>query len=596
MMQLSLRLVPGLWSVFPLPPREFVTHTIATFGAGKCTYRGSDLVLSLPTMDDVVRTARDLFEVLNIEGCIVPRSNCAPIQAIAHDEGEGIEEAWIIAPPGFLMVPGYRNLSQARPWLYDWTIISLAWDEEANALKFPHRSLLLLGPNETECFFCGSHDHASSQCVNCWRVDEAGVTAERLASLPWNRWPEELRKGSSSVRGIQKGINNLREDLRREFKIDYLLGLVASNATTHAELAKYPRITSGELSPLAEAVKRGSKQHLERAVHGVKGKVPDQVFHLFEGMLHVMNDDWEKAVASWWEAENLAHKPVLKAYACLLQMRVHFLKGNKEGAMASAAKGLKADKSATPLKYWNMIIAGLWGQQRLVREYVEGLRSRPRWMAAAMAEPLLMVQAPVVEKVFDKALAYYEKVTNTLVEETDILLDVAEKAFGEGAFQEFRKRFRDWRGKLPDLGYQGLRESGAFFDKFKTELYKEIGKHHKAAIAAMAKSCQAVQQVLHGLPKKRAFMEIIAKCGRFLKECSATVKRYKEYEELAALKGLTGVVERLEEQSRSLVAEANEAVAREWKKLQLKKWAVGGATFVLVVWAVFYIISFLLRF
>ena len=595
-MRLSLRAVPGLWSVFPLPPREFVTHTIANFGAGRSTFQGSDIVFTLPTMDEVVRTARDLFEVLNMEGCIIPRSNCAPIQAIAHDEDEGIADVWTIAPPGYLMVPGYKNLSQARPWLYDWAILGLAWDESASDLRFPHRGLLLLGPREEECFFCGSHHHSTAQCLNCWQVDEGGVTAERLAALPWDRWPEALRKGSSTVRGVEKGLNNLREDLRREFKMGFLLKMASTNASTFSETARYPEMVGPELRAAEEAVKLGSKGHLERAVHAMKGVVSEPVYHLFEGMVHIVNDDWEKAVASWWEAENTAHKPLLKAYASLLQMRVHFLRGNKEGAMASAAKGLRADKGFLPLKYWNMIISGLWGQQKRVQEYAESMRTRPRWMAAAVAEPLLLVQAPMVERVFQKALSYYEQVTNTLVEETDVLLDMAEQAFGQGAFEEQRTRFRDWRGRLPEMGYKGLMEGRSFLERFKTDVYKEVGRRHKRAIKAMASSCSAVRRVVAGLPKKRAFLPIIARCGRFLKECKATLRRFQGYEELAALKGLAEAQKRLEEESKALVEEANETVAREWKRLQIKKWAVGGATFVLVVWAVFYLISLALKF
>ncbi len=596
MMKLSLRLVPGLWSVFPLPPKEFVASTITTFGAGKCEYQGHEIVFTIPTLDELVRTSRDLFEVLNIEGCIVPRSNIAPIQAIAYDEGENISEVWTIAPPGYLMVPGYKNLSQVQPWLYDWSVMSLAWDDASRPYRFPYRSLLLLGQHETECFFCGSHDHTTGHCMNCWKVDEEGFTAAKMAAIPWSHWPEALRKGASSIRGVEKGLNNLREDLRREFKVDYVLKIASTNATTFSELSSYPQITPSEYSQLTEAIKSGSKKNLEKAVHSIKGKVPDQVYHLFQGVVHVMNDNWEEAMASWWEAENLAHKPILKSYASLLQMRIHFLKGNKEGAMASAAKGLKVDKGATPLKYWNMIIAGLWRQQNVVKEYAESFKRKPRWLAASLAEPLLLVHGPMIEQVFDKALSYYEKVTHTLVEDTDSLLDSAEKAFGEGSFEEFRTRFRDWRGQLPNAGYADLLNSREFFDAFKTEIYKEIGRLHKQYLKTMTDCCSSVQKVIQNLPRKKAFLPVLSRSSTFLKQCNSSVRKYKRYDDLSSLRDFTSVKEKLEEESRQLIDMANEAIAREWRKMQLRKYAVGGVTFVLVAWVVFYLIHIAMRF
>ncbi len=596
-MKLCIKLVPGLWSICKFPPYDRVFSTITAFFAGRSRIHDGVITIHLDRADECVNLSRDLFETLRIEGMVLPEVNIAPIQAIAFDE-EGLSDAvWDIAPPGYLMVPSRQNIPVAKTWLYDWSVVSLSWDEPVRKRFFPYRSLLLLGPRVRECFFCGSHDHDSKECINCWESPRDGFTAEKMAEIAPEMWVSALRRGSKSIHGIQEGLKSLKEDLRREFKLDFFLKICRTTGSTFNELDTFPLKSwdSPELSGILDAFAVRDRQGFDKSVRSLDEDTGGAQYELLRGINYLLKNDREEAMASWWQAENTTRFPLIKGYACLLQMRLHLLKGNLDGAKAAVERGLQADATAAPLVYWQLVVDALIRDKNRFKTGIDSLKESPRWFMAVLAEPLLLEFEPMVEQSFERACSEAENWTQSILLDMDDLLDKAEKAFGPECTKEFRVELRDWRANVPKMGYAGLLGSSKYMQRLKTRLYEQTGKLYNQFYKQLVDWLRKVNSILERLPRSPSFYSLRSECANYVLRLNRTVRRFQNFRDFKELEGLYTSVDAYAEEGRRLLEKCNEAIEREWRLTQVKKYLIIGSSIVAVTWVVFYIISLILN-
>ncbi len=598
-MYLHFCLAPGIIDYFKLGRTHRIVSVIRSClprirtGASEL-----ELVLETQGLTEAIYMCRKLAEALKATNLVPPEGTLLPMSAVAIEAPTVFRELWNIAPPGALIYPSKHQVPGGEKWFYDFSIIYLVESPWVQRRFFPVRPLMILGPRPKECFFCGSREHPDDSCVDPWGFEERAFTTKRLAHMSPNLWREEIARSGQDSIDLGDRVSQLMSDLRREFQWHYTELIIRTTATRFIEMASSP-LRPVDLLDLREVLETGRSRDIKSLTEQIayhEERMQGSSLFLVKGMNLMMKGDWDGALSAFWQAENVAQTPIRKQYACLLQMRIYFLRNNLDGAAAALSRGISIDSLSPQFIYWQGILNALYGKKQGVVNCMKRLEEHPRWLVATMAEPLMIRFEEQVEQQFLAAWQKAEQAAHWGLQQIDSLLEGLNYAFGPGCSDDLGIEVRDWRGRMANGGYAHLLSAPEFFNAIQKKISSSTASHYHKLMTALYECRKDIQDILPRIPKKRDRYPLRNACLELLGLINEEIRSHRTPKKLNELTDFYKDVQEIQNKTEILIDRCETAIALEWKYTLLKKYTVIGAGLVAAVWLGFYLYSLVFNF
>jgi tetratricopeptide (TPR) repeat protein len=596
MITVEIRYIPGVGLVSRSPSADKAIQLLKKFtpnceAVGNKQKRG--IIFRTETASEAIQRCSDLAERLVTSGFFDALPFSLPFHGIIHDSQPPPEEIWQFVPQGSLLVPEHENIPGASYWLYKWQLVNFTKDRSVETSLFPLKSLMLLGNNKEECFFCGSHFHNNTECGSCWSPPPESCTVKRLASLAPNLWTEDLKLKRRENISITEGLQFLLQDMRRQFSWHYLLMICQTSANSFNELAFSPLTTGNSRThDLANAIKHKNINSLHPLMEKWRKITGDSRVYLIKGLYYLHTGDVDRAMTAWWDAENSAPNALLKSYASILQSRVHLLAGNISAAEAYATRAYKTDNSPETL-YWHIIFSIL--EEKRKKRHTDAMRlmsGSHTWLTSLVIDPLLLPYQQETEADFMEIFKEEETNLRKKINRLEKNIRHATEAFGPDITAETEIKLRDLLGKLGDMGLTEIRKSISSLEKMDQGLQRKINRKVATLlknIPVLKKRCREIAGKLTSRKKKALSIK---------KECLEIITALNE---LSRKRGVTDPDEQkklqtelatIEKQYKAMNRHYREYIEALWQFNLLKKYLTYGMFFTLMIWFAIYMSRF----
>jgi tetratricopeptide (TPR) repeat protein len=282
-------------------------------------------------------------------------------------------------------------------------------------LYFPLKDFFLI-PNDKRCFFCGSYQHATSDCPGL-NDREPQQTFYRLLTLsPWTI-ADELSKAIFEEEKIQilnyfytRYFFNFPAFLKIIF---YRTGEI--NSFSQVPLHLPTPLRGGDLGLGLEELMAGRVETAEKRFSEVEEG--DFRRELGLAFVQILKEDFPKAIYFVENALSLVNNPFVRGYLNYLKGAIYFQLGDRGLAEESFKEVMKEDSTNTPSFFFLGLI------RHLEEEPLDKLSPffhHPYTLYLSYLEPLFLRVEKELEELLDKVyLSYKEEALTRLKEAED---------------------------------------------------------------------------------------------------------------------------------------------------------------------------------
>ncbi len=594
MINLELRYVPGLTTVLHVPSLYTCMTTARELGSsGSARFESDSIRYRLNTIEDAVEYCSVFSSALRQKGVSSRVPESFPFNAITWDSTRPSREMWRLTPPGHMLIPVNMDYPGTSHWLYEWEIWSISDENSVKDRLTPLRSLLILGDQPVECFFCGSYRHPSEACPNMWTSPVPSFTTGKLSEINPRFWLEYMKKAGGKDHIITGALDFLIQDMRKLFTWNSAVRLCRSTAATFSESAASPlkSLEVCELKQLFGAVASGDIAQIGAAINRLHNRTDTTAVLILKGFYHIATGSAEKAQEDWWNAEREAQSPMRKCYAAMLQSRSFMIRRDLSRATAAITRALEVDP-CPEVMYWIMVLDALCSRKNRVISDFCNMASSPRLISAALAEPLMLKYQTELEDAFTRIWKKQESLAQEHVKQIETVLQQARGAFGSVVVQETAIRLRDWRGRWPRMGYRTLLSSAEFLDGLKNQVMKEVNHKFREALSKFPAYENRCRTILSRLPRRPSTGKLRNLCQEVIRELHdiGAGSRARDLEKLAGFsEEVNSVIEKYEKVNSGY----QNYLEKVWQKRMVIKILIYGTVFSIATWIAIYVYELL---
>lgn len=592
MISVEIRYIPGIALISRSPSveksisllRRFLTSSQISSSQNGVVFKGESVA-------GAIEQCVMLADKLSTSGSFAAMPYALPFHGVIYESTPPPEEIWKLIPQGSLIIQEKENISGASKWLYDWKLVNFTRDKNAGESLFPLKSLMILGENKEECFFCGSHFHKSEECSFCWTPPPDDYRVSALAAISHSLWTDTLRQKSRGDITITSALQYLLQDLRSQFSWHYMMRVCQSSATSFNELLYSPlRAKDSRLEEIYNAIQNGDPDIIKPSIERLKNISGDARLYITTGFYYLYKGNTDLAMNAWWDAENSAANSMIKSYSSMLQSRLHFLQDNIPAAAASSERAYKNDNTPQTL-YWHILFSILKNNRR--GEKAVGLRllfRSPVWLTAIVLDPLLLQHQQEIEENYLRLFKEEEEGLQKRITYLEKKIEQAVNAFGEDVAGDTSIQLRNLLGKFSTMGLSEMKKSVSVLDKMQQELQGRMNKKIVKILKSIPVLKKRCRDILRKLPRSKKTVPIKKECLNIITTLDE-ISRRKKIIDPEKQKGLQAEIAGVEKQYRILMQHYREYVESVWQLNMIKKYIKYGVIFIVIVWTSIYILQ-----
>ncbi|OCC14942.1 hypothetical protein DBT_1737 [Dissulfuribacter thermophilus] len=528
-MNLSIRLVPGLFRILPYPDAsEFWSFVKSWIVQPKTQLDANSFTTKFSSAQELLVSLEGLSTALRKTQFVPTAVPVIPLQMVAHEGAEPEKSCWQIAPPGYLLVKANDSFPKKEPWLYNYCVVNAAHQFPINNLYFPYRLIYLVGPYKNECFFCGSRYHKTQNCSAFFNgLGNGQIILEKFCKYSPTIW-KNIIKGENKNLSFLEGLYSILEDLRYPFRPAFAIKVFGSqrpDTLSNNQLAIEE--LSGHIKKLFDAIASGDLETLHLLLDEKAPDQPEILVDILKGLTRLYEGEVEEAFEAFQRAEAISKVPNQRAYSALLQSRLQLILGALDRARSSINRAKATLPKDKLIQYWDAIIFSIERNHRGAKNAIFSLAQDNHWLVNLICEPLIIGNASQVEDKFRQKLNDLETQVDQDVISLETLISQTKRAFPKANFNHILVKFRDINGRIPEMGIVGLQQAHNELMALWNQLYDEVNKNYKILYNRLVKARKRMIFCLKKIPSTPKLNPLRNKCLNELEDLTKKIKELR---------------------------------------------------------------------
>ncbi|NAZ30499.1 MAG: hypothetical protein GU354_04935 [Caldimicrobium sp.] len=304
-------------------------------------------------------------------------------------------------------------------------------------LYFPLKDFFLV-PNDKRCFFCGSYQHATSDCPGL-NDREPQQTFYRLLTLsPWTIADElskaifEEEKREALNYFYTRYFFNFPAFLKMIF---YRTGEI--NSFSQVPLHLPTPVRGGGLGLGLEELMAGRVETAEKRFSEVEEG--DFRRELGLAFVQILKEDFPKAIYFVENALSLVNNPFVRGYLNYLKGAIYFQLGDKGLAEESFKEAMKEDSTNSPSFFFLGLISSL---EEEPLDKLSPYFHHPYTLYLSYLEPLFLRVEKELEELLDKVYLSYKEEALTRLKEAEDRYHALKEVMSDETSQSYLERLK----------------------------------------------------------------------------------------------------------------------------------------------------------